>query len=1088
MASGSRDENATFGGFDVDPTEEGVPEAPQATRFRVDDEVARGGLGRVHRGHDLHLDREVAIKTLLHDHGDAHARFARETRLTARLQHPNIVPVYDGGNDPDGRPYLAMRLVHGRSLAEAIEAAPDAEARRELLPHVIAACHAVAYAHGQRIAHRDLKPDNILVGAHGETVVIDWGLAKLLDEPEEATVDLGDGFTLKSSDSLTRVGSVVGTPAYMPPEQAGGQPVDERADVYALGAVLYHVLAGSRPYAESDDAVQTVLHSPPRPLRELDPRLPTDLVAVVDKAMARAPSHRYPDAGALADELARFLAGRPVHAHVYTASEQVQRFIARHPAPVGLGTLLVVGGLLAALLVTRATHEANAQRAEAALAHDEVAALERAQKERLDALTLERARSLVDEDPGRALTLLAGLSDDVPFDGAVRTIAAAAWATRPPTPLEAPVDAPPTGLTWGPTGPAVIWGDQLALYDHDLSLRRSLPLGSAARHIEALPDGLLACSSAGIVWVDTDDRPRRIEERPCNALSEANHGGVTAALETGHLLWIHDGQAYPLDTPPIDAVDLVITRSGKRTLAMSLDRQLTIVHHDSGTELRFQLPYDTYAMLPSSRDERVFLLGGTTPLIELSWDPTSGAVRQRALPVDAEWLEYGAIPPGAALVVGGSEEAVWRLDPTEGDVRERIALRGAPKKLLVRNDEHLAFATDRGQIGVLDALRGDVAELAIGDQPVLDLAWSPDGSFLVASDRAGVAVHAVRRREGGFLTRVEGEIHDLVADGQTVVVAGANGAWRVDGDKQVETFTTRPTHRVVRCGDQWWMAHDDGLSTWPGGDDLPLPGYPTTMACTEGHFAVGLTTAEVHLYDAVSARLVERRPSTLEAGPTAIETRADGRLLFADDVPAQQAVGGAREPVMAIRGVRAIGEWRGQAIAATGNGTVWSEHRATPLGQLPRIPTRIVADDGHLVAGDSTGGLTVWRDPDEPPARLDGHRQYIQSLALHPDGRWLASAAWDRQAWLWDLSVWPPEGRRLSSLGGAVMAVAWSPDGRTLYTGDARGAVRRWTDPLASDPAVLRRQVRAMAEAVADGRLLPDADALRAMEASAVTP
>jgi serine/threonine protein kinase len=178
--------------------------------YAVEGEHARGGLGRIVRARDRRLDRLVAIKELTRQGPSARARFEREARITARLAHPAIVPIYEAGRWPSGEPFYAMKLLTGRTLREVIDDARDLDARLGLLPHVLAVAQAVAYAHSQRVIHRDLKPANVLVGAFGETVVIDWGLARELDAPDGET------------------GGVMGTPAYMPPEQAAGASVDER--------------------------------------------------------------------------------------------------------------------------------------------------------------------------------------------------------------------------------------------------------------------------------------------------------------------------------------------------------------------------------------------------------------------------------------------------------------------------------------------------------------------------------------------------------------------------------------------------------------------------------------------------------------------------------------------------------------------------------------------------------------------------------------------------------------------------------------------------------------------------------------------
>lgn len=229
-------------------------------------EIARGGMGVVYAMRDLTLNREVAVKVLLPDTitSDAAARFAIEAKITARLSHPGIPPVHELGTLSDGSPFLAMKLVRGTTFSKRLKArAPCAADRAQLVQVFDHICQAVAYAHSQRVIHRDLKPGNVMVGEFGEVQVMDWGLAKRLrpvepnaatDSDPEATILChlpvdGDGSTHPQGD-MTRAGEVMGTPAYMPPEQASGEidHVDERADVFALGAILCEILTGSPPY------------------------------------------------------------------------------------------------------------------------------------------------------------------------------------------------------------------------------------------------------------------------------------------------------------------------------------------------------------------------------------------------------------------------------------------------------------------------------------------------------------------------------------------------------------------------------------------------------------------------------------------------------------------------------------------------------------------------------------------------------------------------------------------------------------------------------------------------------------------------
>ena len=289
-------------------------------RYQLGAELARGGLARIRDAWDRVLHRQVAVKQLLERSADSDVRFLREARITGRLAHPSIVPIYDLGLDADGAPFYVMKWVLGRSLHELIEDRPTLDDRLALLPHAIAITDALAYAHNAGVVHRDLKPANVQIGDYGETIVIDWGLAVDLDAPELDAMPTSDG--QDSADGrLTSVGSVIGTPAYMPPEQARGERVDARADVFALGAVLYQVIAGSHPYADETDGLAStddpvwvrVIDRGPRPLALLAPDAPPELVAIVERAMARDAADRYPTATALGAALAGFVTHHQSH-------------------------------------------------------------------------------------------------------------------------------------------------------------------------------------------------------------------------------------------------------------------------------------------------------------------------------------------------------------------------------------------------------------------------------------------------------------------------------------------------------------------------------------------------------------------------------------------------------------------------------------------------------------------------------------------------------------------------------------------------------------------------------------------------------
>ena len=331
--------------------------------YRILGLIGRGGMGEVYRAHDARLRRDVAIKVLpalsRSDAGTLLQRFESEALLAASVQHPAVVPVYERGQLPDGTPYYAMKLVSGRSLQELVEERHTLGERIALLPEVIAVAEALAHAHGRRIVHRDVKPANVIVGELGETVLIDWGLAKSLasgtEEPQAAGAP--------APADRTAAGAVIGTPAYMPPEQARGQAVDERADVFSLGATLHHVLAGHAPYAGDTPAVLRDVEEGRR--APLSAEVPAELTAIVERAMKLDKAERYPSAREMAEELRRFQTGQLVLSYRYSARELIARWARRHrtllAATAAFAALLAAGAVLSVRRIVAERDRANAE-------------------------------------------------------------------------------------------------------------------------------------------------------------------------------------------------------------------------------------------------------------------------------------------------------------------------------------------------------------------------------------------------------------------------------------------------------------------------------------------------------------------------------------------------------------------------------------------------------------------------------------------------------------------------------------------------------------------------------------------------------
>jgi serine/threonine-protein kinase len=340
-------------------------------RFRVLRPHAHGGLGAVFVALDAELHREVALKQILDSHADdpvSRKRFLLEAEVTGGLEHPGIVPVYGLGTYGDGRPYYAMRFIRGDSLKEAIERFHADEVRKmapghrslelsKLLRRFLDVCNAIDYAHSRGVLHRDIKPANVILGRHGETLVVDWGLAKASGRSDPGSGERTLVPSSPSGSAETLPGSALGTPAYMSPEQAEGDlnRLGPRSDVYSLGATLYCLLT-SKPPLEGDvaDVLRAVQKGDFRPPRQIVTSIDRALEAVCLKAMSMKPEDRYATPKLLADEIERWLAGEPVSAWPEPWTARARRRLTRHRTLVAAGAAAVavaIAGLAVVLVV-----------------------------------------------------------------------------------------------------------------------------------------------------------------------------------------------------------------------------------------------------------------------------------------------------------------------------------------------------------------------------------------------------------------------------------------------------------------------------------------------------------------------------------------------------------------------------------------------------------------------------------------------------------------------------------------------------------------------------------------------------------------
>ena len=414
-----------------------APDAGSATIRRVDEsrytvvrEFGRGGQSVVYLAYDLEIGRNVAFKQLLPAHREAaasegtlhdlEARFLREARVTGQLEHPNIVPVYEVGRRADGSLYYTQKLVRGRSLETALAACTSFAERLRLLPHFLGICQAIAYAHGRGVLHRDLKPSNVMLGAHGETIVLDWGLAKTAKDPAKATPDPVDSL-LGTDSGRTREGSVMGTPAYMSPEQAEGAAADERSDVWSLGVILYELLAGRRPFEGRDttEVLRAVRAGDCPPLRRVCPSAPPELAGIAERALQRDPNRRYQAGQALLDDVNAWFSGGRISAYDRPFAE-LRRWISRNR---GLATLAGLSLLLLAAMAVQAKRQLASTRASLARAY--VNAAHDAQRDYRwsDARRAYQAALDADDDGATRMEAAIDWTELVP----VETVEAHAW-------------------------------------------------------------------------------------------------------------------------------------------------------------------------------------------------------------------------------------------------------------------------------------------------------------------------------------------------------------------------------------------------------------------------------------------------------------------------------------------------------------------------------------------------------------------------------------------------------------------------------------------------------------------------------------
>ncbi len=1114
------DDEAAAAGARAQAVAAGTADLPMIQRdaYAVAGELARGGLGRILRARDRRLDRPVALKETLHGGPDLAARFVREALVTARLQHPAIVPVYEAGRWPTGEPFYAMKLVTGRPLDAVIGESATIDARLALLPNVIAVCDALAYAHQQRIIHRDLKPQNVLVGSFGETVVIDWGLAKDL---ADGTAEAAGPFRTAAAPGETAVGAVMGTPAFMPPEQARGEPADERADVYALGAILYHVLAGDPPYTgkSSQEIIDAVVREPPVALDARQPGVPADLAAIVAKAMARAPADRYPTAAEMATELRRFQTGQLVGAHQYSTWQLLRRWLRRHRTAVMVAAaalaILAVISTIAVWRVLRERDRAEAGEAEATRKGDEA-------RERLSRQYEEQGRQeLLAGQPDRALVYLAEAYQlgDRP---SLRTLLAQGLPfLEVGPPVDAGAGIPMALVSFMPDGERIlavgIIDQGYVMLQLDAGTGREL-----SRHPLPIPIGKFRAAALGpdgsrlLVVEDKDQDVREELADGGTMFSTVSHSGlvlvdvaigqrVASALVDDHVwvaTWADGGRRLVLEGSKIHVVDgatLVQQREIAASLAAVSEDGKQLATRTAG---RIAL-HDLATLRP------VRVLADPSPA-----DLATGANRTRMWFTDDVLIADAA---GFRTFYTFSGQTSWSQPH--------------PVSQFVRTGDTFATA-DEGQLTlwsllgdperVIDAHPGDVRALAADPTGTLVVTtsddsaalWSVETGALVArlADPGGTHVGIAARGErllfwGGTGIRVwrlprphrylEVGSDDISAyvgpisyapDGRRIAVdmPGETGIFDTTSGKRLATIRghERPVRGVAFSPDgrqvltasngtvNPTLSGDGTARIWDASSGAPMRTIPgvggdVTRVSWGAHgpsvLASSKTGLEILWVDSgKQVRLPGKRWSVADDGARALlwtETGID--VVDTRDGRHLAALGhaDARGGLLTRDGAWAVLVLEKQTVVVdAGTGQVRSRLDGTADGQLAWT----VSPDGSRLAVSDGNRVQIW-DLGAGALRttLEGHTQSVATADWSPDGSRIATGSSDNTARIWD----PANGALLATLGKHghwVMEVTWSPDGTQLAAEVARAnMVRLWDVRLeARTPAEVTARVR----------------------------
>jgi WD40 repeat protein/serine/threonine protein kinase len=1025
-------------------------------RFRIIRPHAHGGLGEVFVARDEELHREVALKQLQDRHADdprSRARFLLEAQVTGGLEHPGVVPVYGLGQYSDGRPFYAMRFVKGDSLKDAIERYHRGNARgdsgertlafRKLLGRFVDVCNAVAYAHSRGVLHRDLKPGNIMLGKYGETLVVDWGLAKPAGKTPAAP-DF-DEATLRppqaGASEPTQIGSAVGTPAYMSPEQAAGQwdKVGPASDVYSLGATLYTLLTGQAPFKESDlplliSKVQLGEFVHPR---QMNADTPAALEAICLKAMALLPADRYASPRDMADDVERWLADEPVVSYAEPFTARMRRWGRRHRALVmGAMAAIVVAATsstVAAIYLKAANERERQARLQEALArNEETLARQRAEEQRREA---EQQRERAER-----LTYASQIA-----------LAQREWQGGNPEQALRPLDSCRRDLRG--------W-EHNYLYTLCTRNRRILHSPTKAAPFTSVafgPDGNRLVSGSGDNILEVWD------------------------VATGREMLALKGHSDMV-------ISVAFSADGRRLVSGSKDRSLRVWDAQSGQEiLTLKGHSEAVSSVTFSPDGKRLASGSWDNTMKV-WDAQNGqeilTLRGHSKPVTSVAFS----PDGKRLVSGSSDKTLKVWNAQSG--QEILTLKGHSKAVtsvaFSPDSERLVSGSLDNTLKVWTGESGkELLTLKGHSDHVTSVAFSPDSQRLASgsADQTVKIWDALSGREMLTLTGHRNDVSNVAfsPDGKRLASGSWDGTIRVsDAQNGPETLTlkghTEPISSVAFSPDSKRVASgstDNSVKIWnaeSGLEILTLKGhildvYSVTFSPDGKRLASGSRDKTVKIWDVKSGR----ETLTLQGHSGVVSSVAfspDGKRLASASEDGSVKVWDAQNgqgllTIIEGQRVRQVAfSPDGKRLASCSNRSfkVWDAQTGQEALTLPEqtmwpVLSLAFSPDGKRLVGGGVFDMSVkiWdAQSGQKMLTLLGHARPVNSVTFSPDGKRLASGSSDNTVKVWDAE----SGHEMLTLKdhvGPVGCVAFSPDGKRLVSGSFDQTVKVW-DASDSEP------------------------------------